>query len=164
MSAAGSISGSNHVGKSSSHGAINVSVSNAKMPTFPCDGCLWGQVPTTSDAAYSCMTCLHCYCVLCLRDLAKQSRDRREPGNVRWFRCPVPSCAIMIQANHQLRELSSKNLPTPLQYLARSNQRVKDIVSTQRVARFHLDNSSRLVQIVYTSCMPILLKFDFHYT
>lgn len=116
---------------------------NMKLPQYVCDGCLWRPVPKMGEASYSCVTCLHCYCVHCLTDLAEQSKvDRRGGGKVSWFRCPVPPCAIMIQANHQLKELSNKILPTPIQYLVKSVQKVKQVVAAQKVASFHLETSS----------------------
>lgn len=116
------------------------SSSSVKAPNFCCDSCLWSDLPKTTEAVYSCVTCLHCYCVSCLRNLAKPSRSKGEAGNVLWFRCPVPMCAIMIQANSQVREVNGKNLPIQLQYLHKSQQTSRGISVMQKTLRFKLDN------------------------
>ena len=143
MSTAGSLGRSGRRSSAYTSG-LSRSVTSLKVPDFPCDSCLWNEVPSTTEAVYSCVTCLHCFCAKCLRELAKPSgQPRREAGNVLWFRCPVPMCSIMIQANHQIRELHSKNLPAQLQYLHKSQQSAQVLATLQKVVQFNLDNNMR---------------------
>lgn len=111
-----------------------------------CDACLWSPTDCkVVSAAVASVTCLHCFCVQCIRGLIQMAQKRKDKEKTLWFRCPAGPCGILIQSN-QLRELSSKNLPTPLQYLFKSHNANKAIASLQKAASFHLEANSGWVK------------------
>lgn len=120
---------------------LNMSCKSIKYPE--CDGCLWhSSIPAKlTPAEFASMTCLHCFCAPCIKLLVQQhASSKTEAGRMRWFRCPVASCGLLIQSN-QIKELSGKKLPVPIQYLLKSYGHVsKELTNTQRICKFHIDN------------------------
>lgn len=117
---------------------------SCKSIKYPeCDGCLWhSSIPAKlTPAEFASMTCLHCFCAPCIKLLVQQhASSKTEAGRMRWFRCPVASCGLLIQSN-QIKELSGKKLPVPIQYLLKSYGHVsKELTNTQRICKFHIDN------------------------
>ena len=111
---------------------------DSKVPH--CEGCLWtAKPPKVTPSKVASVVCLHSFCIQCIKGYAQQTK-KKESGKSFWFRCPVSTCGVMIQSN-QLKDLSSKDLPQPLQYLLKSCNPVKCFTDVQKMIQFHLDNN-----------------------